>query len=112
MSIMVNRAPAILPSHPNLPKTRNAPAINPTMLSPDTLPLPRLLKKFSNMFPALPPPIPPIKLEIPSREDDKFSADWLTPSMALSALSVRLLTLAPAESKVFPIWAFRQLLHH
>ena len=51
---MPRNAPAILPNHPKRPNMRNAAAINPAILSPDTLPLPRLRKKLPNISESMP----------------------------------------------------------
>ncbi|EJX10672.1 hypothetical protein EVA_00713 [gut metagenome] len=98
--IMVKKIPAILPSQPVRPNTRNAPAINPTMLNPDTLPCARLLKKLPNIFPAFPLETPLKKLDAPSSVEESELDAWLTLSKVCSALPVSLFTVSVAAFAV------------
>ena len=65
MSSIPRNNPAILPSQPRCPNTRNAAATSPAILNPDTLPRPRLLKNPPSMSVRPPPEVACMKFDTP-----------------------------------------------
>ena len=96
------KAPAIFPNQPNRPKMSSDDATSPSILNPDTLPLPILPKKFPSISNPLPPniflrklPIPPHAPDTPDTDEEMLSMFSPTFSIILSTLSEAL----PATSK-------------